>query len=132
MRKTGRYKPVGDGEKRQLLAAEGKPWPNCKCHGVPKQWSAGSAYRAGGGWRCRVTKRLKSRRWEHTYREQSICWWCCKASADWDASRFCQVCQNIVNARKVQQTIDKYQHLLSLDRDDPEYVEIVQGRSVNA
>jgi hypothetical protein len=33
--------------------------------------------------------------------------------------------------QKVQDTIDKYENLLSLDKNDPEFIRIVRGGSIN-
>lgn len=127
------YRPISKAEKEELLAKAGEPWPICECHGEPKQWSADRFHgEAGGGWRCLVVKRDKSNRLYRRNQDQGRCNNCWELKSECFFSVLCYECRAEQQVKKVDESIQKYERLLKLDTNDPEYIAIVRReRTIN-
>jgi len=109
----------------QNNAAEDMSRPVCKCHGFPMR-KHGFRQNGKQTWSCSLKRRGIVQKYRDTAVAMGLCPSCCIRKRPLGQSK-CNYCATY----QVNKTIDKYTYLLSLDRNDPEYIAIVQGGSVN-
>lgn len=104
--------------------------PLCKCHSL--EMTKDGRRHGRQEWRCRIKKSIKDYKERSKRISNSLCVKCgTKPIAFVNSDTTCQKCLDNMSLYSTSRTIAKYERLLSLRKDDPEYIAILARSQVN-